>query len=111
MERGVRMSVASDQIRTFRQMHSTLIRPLYMHLRAVDAPDNGYSLSCLYPGGPFDEALRRMVHARGASEIYRNNNMRAVSVSCYHFQTLDCIGIANDVVQCLWPVLFNPEQG
>ena len=43
--------------------------------------------------------------------MYRNNDMRAVSVSCYHFQALDRIGITDDIVQCLWPVLFDPVQG
>ena len=37
--------------------------------------------------------------------------MRAVSVFCYHFQAFDRVGIADDVVQCVWPVFFNPGQG
>ena len=43
--------------------------------------------------------------------MYRNNDMRAISVSCYHFQAFDRVGIADDIVQRLWPVLFNPGQG
>jgi hypothetical protein len=67
-ERGYEaMCAANDQMRTFRQRHSTLIHPLYMHLQAVGVPDNGYSLSYQYPGGPV-EKLRRTVRARSKWE-------------------------------------------
>jgi len=55
------MSATSDQVRTFRQRHSTPIRPLYMHLQVIGVLDNGCSLSYQYPGGPVDEKLRRLV--------------------------------------------------
>ena len=45
------------------------------------------------------------------AKIYRNDDMGAVSIFRYHFQALDCVGIADDIVQCLRPVLFNPGQG
>lgn len=48
-------------MRTFRQRRSTLIRLLYMRLRAAGVPDNGYSSSYQYPGGPVGEESRRTV--------------------------------------------------
>lgn len=56
-------------MRTFRQRHSTLTRPLYMHLQVTGVLDNGYSLSYQCPGGPIDEKSRRLVRARVSENV------------------------------------------
>ena len=35
--------------------------------------------------------------------------MRAVSISCDAFEPLNSVCVPHNVVQDLWPVLFNPE--